>query len=253
MTCCLDRWPDFRKVLSEMKENNMRSKDHGLTKRLKLALQESAESRALTEAFIRHQFREAGDHLNTFFNFDIDTVYLAHARTHLKIDPRLAEDRLIQKAFEAASLNPKDPGAWRKLVAIFAKTHFALGRPKEWDAERYQLLLNHAAEVARRYSAKTDPEICKKLLVSEPYKKLYGRLKQKTLEKLLRKARDPKMNYYLRYPETEGVFGKYVRQQAEQLAPIDPAHLPDLARFTRDLQDFVYEKMELTPGGNSTP
>jgi hypothetical protein len=253
-TVCLDPRLAFLNIRSEPKEDKMPSKDHGLTKRLKQALQDSAESRVLTEAFIAHQFRDAGDHMKTMFNFDINEVYLAHARASLKIDSRLSEDRLIQKAFEAAGLNPKDPGAWRTLVSIFAKVHFgAIGAPKIWDAERYQLLLDHSAEVSRQYGAKSDPEICRKLRAADPYKKFYERNKVATLRKRLREARDPNMNYYLRYPETDGVFAKYVRQQAEQLAPIDPAHLPNLAQLTRDVQEFLFKKWDLTPGSNSVP
>lgn len=113
----------------------------------------------------------------------------------------------LQKAFDAAGLDPKNPYSWRTLLEFFALAHFEdpskRGAPIKWTSQQLCLLLVDFSAAKRRHPGKSDSWLCDQLVKTPDYK-AYARGKKisgaagSSLRRFLQDARNEAKNAALR-------------------------------------------------------
>jgi hypothetical protein len=150
------------------------------------------------------------------FKFDDALVHSVSSRQALTLGEADRDYPEMARAFEAAGLDHRNPLDWRILVSCFAKVHFGkkATKPVKWDAVALCMLLEDYREVTRNRRKTTDSEACKLLMRS--HKEKYGTYNPDALRKLIRRARDPKYNIYLRHPDMRNPLLQEIRDSYER-------------------------------------
>ena len=136
-------------------------------------------------------------------NLDDRRVHASLSRAALILDEADPDDAVILDAFKAAGLDHRNPLHWRTLLGCFAEAHFGkkTTKPVKWNAFELMVLLRDYLNAKHNRPKMSDLEICKLLMRDRAYKDKYGKYNLDALRKLVRRARSPKYNFYLRHLE----------------------------------------------------
>jgi hypothetical protein len=145
-------------------------------------------------------------------------VHSALSHTALTFDEAIPGSTAILRAFKATGLDPRNPFDWRKLLECFAEAHFGKKKTKQikWNSWRYSALLKDALNVKQGRHKLSDFEVCKLLKKDKIQKVKYGDYHIDALRKLVRRARSPKYNLDLRYPEMSDPILREIRSHFER-------------------------------------
>ncbi len=189
---------------------------------------------------------QPGTSLDQLFNFDNDVVHAAFSRYSLRLDEADEDDAAMLRAFEAASLDHRNPFDWRTLLSLFAEVHFGKIRTKRktWDISAFVDLLMDYLDVYKSNPELSDVKICRLLQTDEDYKSKYGKYDPDALRKLVRNARSPKHNVLLRHPEMRDPLLHIFREKYERRGVVwDP-------KLEATLKHLINKCVDITEGWN---
>ncbi len=167
----------------------------------------------LERARIVRAFEEA-----IFSKLDDTLVHTFHSSAVLRLNEADEADTEMLSAFKVTGLDHRNPRHWRLLLKCFSEAHFGKKKtkPVKWDAFEFCVLLKDYFDLTRNRPELSDLDACKLLKSDKLYKEKYGDYNIHALRKLVRQARSPKYNMYLRHPEMRDLLLQQIRDDWER-------------------------------------
>lgn len=119
-----------------------------------------------------------------------DAVWTLFARNALSLSNK---DTPVGRAFAAFELNDENPSDWRTLIELLASVLFPessrIGRPPEWNWERYCELLDALDKKRRKHPKISEELACERMAKDEQSPGYFRKSGAEGLRKALQKAR----------------------------------------------------------------